>query len=87
MTYSTPNVSSSNVTGSSYAGIVAALNALRAGNGEEAKYYPPNYQGVISAILDLKKLGKAGDGDLPPNWFPVADNDGNIIGGNFNPTT
>ena len=72
-------------TQASYQGIVDAFNTLRESQGVERKTYDSNYRGIIEAILDLKKWGQAGDGDIPPGWDPIYDEDGNIIGGNWNP--
>lgn len=69
----------------SYQGIIDAFNTLRAANGEQRRGYDPNYRGIIEAILDLKKWGQSGSGEVPPGWFPITDGDGNIIGGDFNP--
>jgi len=70
----------------SYQGIIDAFNTLRAAQGERKYSYAPNYQGIIEAILDLKKWGQAGDGDNPPGWVPEYDEDGNVIGGDWNPS-
>jgi len=73
-------------TSDSYQGIIDAFNTLRESQGEEKRGYDPNYRGIIEAILDLKKWGQAGDGDYPPGWVPEYDNDGNVIGGEWNPS-
>ena len=70
----------------SYQGVIDAFNTLRAAKGEKKFSYPPNYQGIIEAILDLKRWGQAGDGDNPPGWQPEYDENGNIIGGDWNPS-
>ena len=85
MTFTYPSVSSSNETSSSYQGVIDAFNALRASEGEERKYYPPNFQGVIAAIVDLQRWGTADISEYPPNWNIETDNDGNITGGYFSP--
>lgn len=85
MTTSTQNASSSNSSGSSFQGVVDAVNVVRAGQGELPRYYAPSYQGIIKALLDLKKWGQAGNGDTPDNWYPITDEDGNVTGGEFNP--
>jgi hypothetical protein len=77
--------SASNDTGSSYQAIIDAFNNLRLSQGETAKGYQPNYQGIIKAILDLKKWGQAGSGETPPGWYPIIDDDGNVIDGGINP--
>ena len=69
--------------GDSYQGIIDAFNTVRERQGEEKRGYDANYRGIIEAILDLRKWGDAGDGDLPPGWVPEYDEDGNIIGGNW----
>ena len=73
-------------TSDSYQGIIDAFNTMRASQGEEKRGYDPNYRGIIEAILDLKKWGQAGDGDYPPGWVPEYDEDGNVIGGDWNPS-
>ena len=70
----------------SYQGVIDAFNTLRAAKGEKKFSYPPNYQGIIEAILDLKRWGQAGDGDNPPGWQPEYDENGNIIGGDWDPS-
>ena len=84
---STSNIvySASNDTGSSYQAIIDAFNNLRSSQGETPKGYTPNYQGIIKAILDLKKWGQAGSGETPPGWYPIIDEDGNTIGGGISP--
>lgn len=72
--------------GDSYQGIIDAFNTLRAAQGERKYSYDPNYRGIIEAILDLKKWGQAGDGDNPPGWVPEYDDDGNVIGGDWEPS-
>lgn len=72
-------------TSDSYQGIIDAFNTMRASQGERKYSYPANFQGIIEAILDLKKWGQAGDGDYPPGWVPEYDEDGNVIGGQWNP--
>ena len=87
MIVSTSNIvySASNDTASSYQAIIDAFNNLRVAQGETPKEYRPNYQGIIKAILDLKKWGQAGGNETPPGWYPIVDDDGNVIGGDFNP--
>ena len=85
MTSTYPSVSASNGTASSFAGIVAALNQLRVQNGETSKSYPSSYQGIIQAIVDLQKWGTADNGEYPPGWEIITDDEGNVIGGNFAP--
>ena len=73
-------------TSDSYQGIIDAFNTLRESQGEKKRGYDPNYRGIIEAILDLKKWGQAGDGSFPPGWVPEYDQDGNVIGGEWNPS-
>lgn len=69
-----------------YAGIVEALAQVRRDAGEVQRYYPPNYQGIIDAILDMTKAWSgATPNEYPPGWNPVYDDDGNVIGGNWAP--
>ena len=69
----------------SYQGIIDAFNTMRASQGEIKRDYPANFQGIIEAILDLKKWGQAGEGTQPPGWIPEYDENGDIIGGNWSP--
>ena len=70
----------------SYAGIISAFAQVRLDAGEIQKYYPPNYQGIIDAILDMNKAWSgATPNDYPPGWDPVFDDDGNVIGGGWLP--
>ena len=73
-------------TQGSYQGIIDAFNQVRAAQGVEKRGYDPNYRGIIEAILDLKKWGQADDGNNPPGWVPEYDQDGNVIGGEWNPS-
>ena len=68
----------------SYAGIIEALNQVALYNGQEIQSYEPNFNGIIAAILNLGQLGDASLGDYPPFWEIETDDDGNIIGGDFN---
>lgn len=85
MTTTNPHVQASNNSASSYEGIIDAFNAVRKANGEQTTSYPSSYQGIIRAVLDLKKWGQAGGGSNPPGWVPSYDEDGNVVGGNYNP--
>lgn len=67
------------VNGDSYAGIVDAINEIRANNYKELKRYPSNYEGIIEALKDLGSLGDIGLGETPPGWNIILDEDGNII--------
>ena len=86
MTFTYPSTSSSNQTASSFQGIIDAFNALREREGEPARYYPPSYQGIVKAIVDLQKWGTADVGEYPPGWQIETDGDGNITGGQFDPS-
>lgn len=69
-----------------YAGIINALGEVRREAGESQRYYPPNYQGIIDAILDMKKAWSGvTPGPYPPGWVPIYDDDGNVIDGNWAP--
>jgi len=85
VTTTNPHVQASNNSASSFEGIVDAFNVLRTSNGEQTTNYPSSYQGIIRAILDLKKWGQAGGGTNPPGWVPSYDEDGNLVGGGYNP--
>ena len=87
MIVSTSNIvySGSNDTGSSYQAIIDAFNNLRSSQGEIPKGYQPNYQGIIKAILDLKKWGQANSGETPAGWYPIVDDNGNVIDGGISP--
>lgn len=85
MTTTNPHVQASNNSASSYEGIIDAFNSLRVTNGEQTTSYPASYQGIIRAVLDLKKWGQAGGGTNPPGWVPEYDEDGNVVGGGYNP--
>ena len=51
-----------------YGGIISALQAVTLVNNKPIRGYPENYDGIISAILDLGKIGDAGTGEYPPGW-------------------
>ena len=68
----------------SYAGIIEALNQVALYNGRPIQSYDPNFNGIIAAILNLGQLGDASLGEYPPFWEIITDDDGNIIGGDFN---
>ena len=85
MTSTYPVVSASNETGSSFQGIVDAFNNVRTANGEVRRPYPASYQGIIQAISELAKWGHADTGNNPPNWYPIYDDEGEVIGGDFAP--
>lgn len=69
-----------------YAGIINAIGEVRRDAGEKARYYPPNYQGIIDAIRDMSKDWSGALPDqFPPGWIPIYDDDGNVIGGNWEP--
>ena len=78
------NLYNNPASNNSYAGIIDALQTVAANQGYNLpEEYPPNYRGIIKAILALKELGGAGSGDIPPGWQPEYDDDGNIIGGDW----
>jgi len=81
----TVSSSSSNQTASGYQGIIDAFNLIRIQNGELRRNYDASYQGIIRAVLDLKKWGNATSGEFPPGWEIQTDIDGNITGGAWNP--
>jgi len=85
VTTTNPHVQASNNSASSYEGIIDAFNAVRKANGELTTSYPASYQGIVRAVLDLKKWGQAGGGVNPPGWVPEYDDDGNVVGGGYNP--
>ena len=66
-----------------YGGIIDALNTVAIANGRQPYGYNRNYDGIISAILDLRSLGDAGTGEIPPGWEIITDDDGNVIGGDW----
>ena len=66
-----------------YGGIIDALNTVSVFNGNAAYGYSKNFDGIIQAILDLGRLGDAGTGEYPPGWEVITDDDGNIIGGDW----
>ena len=66
-----------------YGGIIDALNTVSVFNGNAAYGYSKNFDGIIQAILDLGRLGDAGTGEYPPGWEVIKDDDGNIIGGDW----
>jgi hypothetical protein len=69
-----------------YAGIITAFQKVRKDAGESQKFYQPNYQGIIEAILDMNKSWSGTTpGDFPPGWNPVYDDEGNVIGGSWQP--
>ena len=63
-----------------YQGAVDAFNNLRLANGEAARPYTANWQGIIDAISDLKsEWGQADIGEYPPGWGVETDDNGNVI--------
>ena len=50
-----------------YEGLITSLNLRRIENYQAPKEYPPNFQGLIDAILDLN-WGQANTGPQPPTW-------------------
>ena len=68
----------------SYGGIINAVREVAERQGQSLPgTYPANYKGVINAILDLGKMGLPGTDEVPPGWIPEYDEDGDIIGGNW----
>lgn len=63
-----------------YQGAVDAFNNLRLANGEVARPYTANWQGIIDAISDLQsEWGQADIGEYPPGWGVETDSNGNVI--------
>ena len=77
--------SSSNQSASGYQGIVDAFNSVRRKNGELSRNYEASYQGIVKAVLDLKKWGNALTSEFPPGWEIQTDVNGNVTGGAYNP--
>lgn len=77
--------SSNNQSASGYQGIVDAFNSVRRKNGELNRNYEASYQGIIKAVLDLKKWGNASTSEFPPGWEIQTDEHGNVTGGAWNP--
>jgi len=78
------NIYSDPASNNTYAGIISALRQVAENQGFDLpEEYPPNYKGIIKAILHLKAMGDAGSGEVPPGWLPEYDDDGNIIGGDW----
>ena len=50
-----------------YEGLIQSLNLRRIENYQTPKEYPPNFQGLVDAILDLN-WGQANTGPQPPSW-------------------
>ena len=50
-----------------YEGLITSLNLRRIENYQNPKEYPPNFQGLVDAILDLN-WGQANTGTQPPTW-------------------
>ena len=71
--------SSSNQTASGYQGIIDAFNLIRVQNGELRRNYEASYQGIIKAVLDLKKWGNASTGEFPPGWEIQTDSQKEIL--------
>ena len=67
----------------SYAGVIEALNEVAYNNGRPIRAYEPNFNGIIAAIQNLNELGDANIGEYPPFWENETDENGNIIGGDF----
>ena len=67
----------------SYGGIVAALVKLRERNGLGYKAYDSNFQGIIEALTDFAILGNSGEGEIPPGWEIITDENGDPIDGDW----
>ena len=77
-------MTTSSTSVSSYAGIVEAVNTLRIQTGEKVRTYDASYQGIIDALLDLKKWTLAHASEFPPNYV-VEINDQGELEGDFSP--
>jgi len=69
--------------GNSYGGIIEAINELATANQKSKKYYSPNFQGIIDALLDLGRITDVPSGEFPPGWDPIYDEDGNLVDGSW----
>ena len=67
-----------------FAAVIEAINKVGSDNYLEHKAYPSSWEGIVEALKDLGKIGDAGQGSYPPGWMPITDEDGNIIGGDYN---
>ena len=64
----------------SFQGAINAFNEVRLANGETPKVYTANWQGIIDAILDLKKeWGHADSGEYPDGWLIEVDSNGDVV--------
>ena len=65
----------------SYYGIIQAVNDLRLANGATQKEYSPSFQGIVEALLDIKReWGGAQPGIYPPGWATSTDSNGITTG-------
>lgn len=69
--------------GNSYSGIIEAINGIATANQKDKKSYPPNFQGIIDALLDLGRITDVPSGEFPPGWDPIYDEDGNLVDGDW----
>ena len=71
---------------SSFEGIIDAVVAARIEQGFGEKFYPSSYEGIVAAIRGLAKdLSGANPTPYPPGWVPEINQDGDVIGGDFQP--
>ena len=66
-----------------FAAVVDAVNTVNVTNHREPKAYPSNWEGIVEAIRDLGTIGNIDAGDYPPGWSPIYDDDGIVIGGDY----
>ena len=71
----------------SYGGVIAEIQDAIERAGDVTKSYPQNFAGIIAAINDLANIiteGHLPAVDIyPPGWDIIEDNNGNIIGGDW----
>ena len=68
----------------SFHGIINAFNELRLANGAAEKEYTASYDGIVKAVLDIKKeWGNIGMGEYPPGWGLEYDGNGAVVGGSW----
>ena len=70
--------------GANIDGAIAAANSLISRQGFGIKDYPSNMGGLVAAILSLN-IAQSHIGITPPQWMPVYDDDGHIIGDTWEP--
>lgn len=65
----------------SYYGIIQAVNNLRLANGATQKEYSPSFQGIVEALVDIKReWGGAQPGVFPPGWGTSTGENGVVTG-------